>query len=316
MLKYKKTIWIALAIVFIIFLFVLKTTSLSNSLSKNKETYQRAGQENANGLSYGDLSLQDLVNKDTDGDGILDWQENLYGLDPTKKETTPGISDSVAITKLRTEQGNNIKITDTDKNSQNIANLSQTDKFSRELFATIATASQNGTMDQAAIDKLGASLADQIKNSPPRKIFSISEIKVINDNSIQALNTYNNAMDKIYKKYPGVNYTILDVLQKFMIDENNVDTSVLVKLNPIIEQINNIIGAMIKTSVPESISVLHLNFINAEERLMENLSDIQLYDSDPIVALGGISNYEVNANKLESAINSLANTIMQKLSPQ
>lgn len=195
-------------------------------------------------------------------------------------------------------------------------NLSQTDKFSRELFATIATASQNGTVDQATIDKLGASLADQIKNSPPRKIFSISEIKVINDNSVEALNSYNSAMDKIYKKYPGVDYTILDVLQKFMIDENNVDVGVLVKLDPIIKQTNNIISAMIKTSVPESISVLHLNFINAQERLVENLSDIQLYDSDPIMALGGISNYEANAYKLESNINTLGNTIMQKLSPQ
>ena len=305
MLKNKKIFLIAFAIIFLVVLFLLKTTSFF----KNKETYQRANQ--ANGLTYDNLSIEDLVNRDTDGDGIPDWEEGLYGLNPTKKETISGIPDSSAINKLKNEEPGANKITNGE--SPDIKDLTETEKFSRELFATIAAASQNGTMDQATIDQLGASLAEKIQNSPPRKVFSIFEIKTITDDGIQAFKNYNNALSAIYKKYPPTSYTILDVLQKFMLDENNVDVSALTKLDPIIEQTNKIIEAMIKTSVPQSLSSLHLNVINSLERLVENLNDIQLYDTDSIIALGGISKYEGNATKLESDLNSLANAINQKL---
>ena len=69
--------------VFAVALFLLKTTSVF----ENKETYKGAGQKN--GLTYGNITIKDLVNKDTDGDGILDWEEGLWGTDPTKKENTP-----------------------------------------------------------------------------------------------------------------------------------------------------------------------------------------------------------------------------------
>ncbi len=266
--------------------------------------------QQGNGLVYGKETLENLVNKDTDGDGIPDWEEALWGTDPFKKETTPGIPDAVAIEKLSAKGG---PASGGKKIEQSAKNLTQTDKFSRELFATVATASQNGTMDQATIEKLSVTLADHIQNSPPRKIFSIFDIKTINDNTVQAYKNYNNALKNIDTKYPAINYTILDVLQKFIIDENTVDTSALEKLTPIIGQMNKIIDAMLKTSVPQSISTLHLNVINSLQRILENISDMKLFDSDAIVALGGISKYQENATRLESDLNALANAIKRKL---
>ena len=196
--------------------------------------------------------------------------------------------------------------------NQSIENLTQTDQFSRELFSTIATLNQNGIVDQATIDKLGASLAEKIQNPIIRKVFLISDIKTINDNSVQAFINYNNALNSIFQKYPTT-YSVLDVLQEFIIDENSVDVSVLSKLNPIIEQSNKVMTAMVKMNVPQSLSVLHLNFINTLQRLVENLSDIKLYDNDSIVALGGISKYKENTTQLESDLNNLVNVIDQKL---
>ncbi len=289
-------------------LFLYKT----NFLSKNIETYQK--NSNGEGLTYENNTVADLINQDTDGDGILDWQESLYGLDLNKKETTPGIPDSEAINKLKITESNSTK--KTSESSPIVENLSKTDQFSRELFATIAAASQNGTVDQATIDQLGASLAEKIKNPVVRKVYSISDMKIVNDDSLQAFINYNNALNEIYVKYPTGNYTIIEVLQKFMIDENNVDASVLVKLDPIIKQINQVITTMVKTSVPQSISSLHLNMINSQERLVENLIDIKLYDDDAIVALGGFSKYAENATKLDTDIHALGNTVTQKFKQQ
>jgi len=308
-LKQKRVLWIVLAIVFLIVLFSLKTGFFS-SLFKDKNALQTQ----QDGLVYGNETIADLVNKDTDSDGILDWQENLYGLDPTKKETTPGTPDSLAMNKLKTGQETSTIISKNNVTAEE--NLTETEKFSRELFATVAAASQGGTVDQTTIDALGESLAERIQNSPQRKIYTTSDIKITNDNSAQAYKNYGDTLNELFVKYSTIKYGVLDVLQEFIVDENSVDIKALEKLDPIISQTNKIKSGMIKINVPQPISTLHLNVINNLEGLIENLNDIKLYESDSIMSLGGITKYGENASNLVSNLTSLTNTITQKIGNQ
>lgn len=264
------------------------------------------------GLSYGNAIVGDLVNRDTDGDGLLDWEESLWDTDPNNKDTNgDGVSDSVEIAKIKGENGasESFKLS----LGEGEENLTETDKFSREFFATVATLNQSGEIDQATVEKLSSSLAERIQNSAPRKIFTLSDIKVIQDDSVQTVKNYDNALSNIQEKYPAKG-NVMEVLQKFIIDENNVDVTVLVELDPIIEQVNKIIIELAKMSVPQSLVILHLNFLNALQGSSENVSDIKLYDTDVIVALSGISQYENNVAVLEKATRDLADAISQKLS--
>jgi hypothetical protein len=106
---------------------------------------------------------------------------------------------------------------------------------------------------------------------------------------------------------------VFDILGKFIIDENNVDENVLVKLDPIIKQTKNLIEAILKISVPESLVLEHLEFLNALERVMENTEDIRLYSTDIILSLGGISQYDKNITLLNSSLENLSNAITKKL---
>lgn len=290
---------------FLLALFLLKTTSIL----KNNETYQSINTEN--GLIYNNTTIEDLVNKDRDGDGIMDWEESLYGLDPTKKQTTPGISDENAIDKLKAEQGESLLKT-TNEDTSAVEKLTETEKFSRELFATVAATSQNGVIDQATIETISASLAEKIKNPIVRKVFLISDIKIGKDDSIQAVNNYFNTMNSVQAKYP-VKESVLSILEKFIIDENHVDTSVLVRLDGAINQTQNIINGILKISVPLSLVPLHLDLLNAGERTMENVIDMKLFDIDPIVAMGAMSKYGENLGSFQSALIALANAINKKL---
>src|SRR3990167_1711774 len=108
--------------IFLIALFLIKKTTIF----KKSTTPVVNNQEN--GLAT--MTLEELVYKDADSDGIPDWQEGLYGLDPTKKETTPGIPDSVAINKLKSEQGSSAETINESRDNQETENLTQTEKFS------------------------------------------------------------------------------------------------------------------------------------------------------------------------------------------
>ena len=278
-----------------------------NSLENNAET----------GLVYsGNEILENLITKDTDLDGVLDWEEMLWGTNPDKKDTNDdGVSDSTEIAKLKTSKeeysfGDELGL---GENNSETGELTETDKFSREFFSTVTTLNQSGVIDQATMDKLGESLAEKIKNSAPRKIFLLSDLKIIEDGSLQAIKNYNNALDNIRKKYP-VETNAMDILQKFIVDENTVDVAVLSELDPIIEQTEKIVNELAKMSIPESIAPLHLDFLNGIERLVENLNDIQLYEVDVILALSAISQYEENITTLESANNELVKILQQKLS--
>ena len=262
-------------------------------------------------MTYNTVAIGDLVNKDTDKDGILDWEEPLWGLDPTKIETTPGVPDSSVIKKLRAEQG--FEISTTEGIVENYSeNLTETEKFSREFFSTAAALSQSGVTDQETMDQIGVALAEKIQNSSPRKIFQLLDIKAINNNSAQTIETYASSLNNAYVKNP-IKGNVVDILEKFIIDENNVDGSVLEELDPIIKQTQNLINEVLKINVPESLTLQHLDFLNAMERVVENISNIRLYNSDVVLALGGISQYDKNTILLESALKNLSDAISQKL---
>jgi len=305
--KYKKILLIIFAVLFLIVVFLLKKTSLF----KNTELFNQ-GIATKNGLSISDnATIEDLVNKDTDGDEIPDWQEGLYGLDPTKKETNPGIPDSSALSKLRVEQGNDRGIITMGDSSSGTENLTQTEKFSRELFATVASLNQNGQMDQATISALANSLSERVENSVQRKVYTISDLTIVNSDTKQTIQKYSDTLNNIYLKQ-RVKKGVPTILQEFTADETNV--AKLAELDPIIKQTNQIISESLKMPVPQSLSILHLNLINDSQRLLENISDIKLFESDPIMAIGAIIQYGKNALSIASSAKSLTDTIKQRLS--
>lgn len=300
-LKQKKVILIALAVFFLCALFFTKNTDIFKNLTGR------------GGLVYsGNETVEDLVARDTDLDGVSDWEEGLFGTDPTKKDTNDdGIPDNIEIAKRRgqsLENGEfNLSLDGTDG-----GNLSRTEMFSRELFSTVAALNQAGVIDQDTIDKLSDSLVGQIQNSSSKKTFSYSDLKIIKLDNLQTIRNYNNALNNIYDRYPTKNATI-DVLYEIVIDENTFDESALAELDPIIKQTNNIINEMAKMNVPESLALSHLGLLNELQRFSENLSNIRIYDVDPVLAVGSISKYEASVANLESAASNLTKAINQRL---
>lgn len=296
-----KRILFAIAfVVIVVLLFSLNT----KSTIKNQ-----AGQ--STGLVYGDKTLSDVVNTDSDLDGVLDWEEGLWGTDPLKTDSDgDGVPDGTEVSQLKGEA--------TVANSNGVLeeeNLTETDKFSREVFTTVATLSQSGTLTQETLDGLGSSLAQQIENPTVSKVFLFSDIKTTGNNTGESARIYLNSLDAIFKKqsllykngYDGIVYTInvtfSDVLQKYLLDPES--DKAFSGLAQITKEVDDVVKSMKGLTVPSGLSVIHLDILNSFQRISENMTNVKLAIKDPIVAMGGASKYEENGMALESALNRL-----------
>lgn len=296
MLKYKRIILIASAIVFLLVLFLIK----NNSFFINIEKYSSLG-ENGEGLSYKNEAVSDLINRDLDNDGVLDWEEGLWGTDPTKKDTNDdGVLDNVEIEKIKEAAG-------TDNTPAQDGDLTETDKFSREFFATVAVLNQNGQMDQETVEKLADSLEENIKNSGQRKIFYITDLQIVENETTPAIENYVNNLGATFRNHT-LTVSVADILQESMEGED-IDVLVLNKLDPVIKHLKGIVEEMAVMKIPKSISTLHLDAINKFQKLTENLSDIKLVDTDIVVAIGAISQYEKVDEELRIATEKLITAI-------
>lgn len=290
-----------MAVVFVVVLF----------WSKNETVYKNAYQEN--GLVYnGNEKVGDLVNRDTDEDGISDWQEGLFGTDPTKKDTDGnGIPDNVEIAKMSGQMPQNgelnLNIEETNEN------LTETDRLSREIFSTVATLTQTGVIDQATIDKLSQSLSNRMQGSSEQKMFALNQLNITKTDTVQDVKNYSTALNKINEKYPIPENSILVILDRFIVNEDTVDDSALLEMEKVIKYLNAVIADMAKIDVPPSLAQSHIDVINTMQKISENTSLIKLYDTDTLLAMNGISQYGENMVVLESAIDKLEALIQERL---
>jgi hypothetical protein len=308
--KNKKVFFISIGLVFVVSIFFLK----SSSNFKNTDSARQEA-----GLIYNKQTVRDLVNRDTDGDGVPDWQEILWGTDPTKTETVDGVPDSVEIQKLKAS--GETEATSTITGTSSTADSTTTNEFSKELFSTVASLTETGGVDQNTVDTLSSSLAQQINNPVVKKVFTSSEIKISSDNSAQAIKIYGSALANLFNKYPTL-YTggvvtpiaqaLGDAMQTYLVNGNDVHA--LSKLNSTIKTIDAVIVAMTKMTVPQNLSTTHLAVLNGFEIINENLNDIQLTDTDPVVTVGAGNNFPNNIANLQGAIDKLRTMINQGLS--
>ncbi len=281
-------------------------------LTKNKTLFKNSDQAliNSDGLAYENSKVSELVNKDTDGDSVLDWEEGLWGTDPTKKDTDgDGVQDDSEITKLKSDT----KISLENSNSTSPETLTKTDQFSQDLFTTIAALTQEGAeLDQATIEKISNSLMENIENITPEKIYTATDIKIIQKEDKLVFQEYNSKIQALLKKYP-LNVDVAEVINRSLTDDGEIDVSVLKGLDPAINQLRGFTKEMLTLNTPVSLLNLHLAVMNSFEKLAENLASMKLIDSEAIVAFNAINQYVENTEIAQAAIIKLNSTLKQIL---
>ena len=148
-------------------------------------------------IPYATLGVGELVEDDADADGLKDWEEPLWGLDPENPDTDGnGVTDGEEILRIR----NSIDTSTTLAGEEDVP-LTQTGTFSQELFSLISALQENGELTDQSRASIEAEIVAFIQNGPEGTVYYKTDIKTVADTSANAL-VYIKAVDSAFAKYP------------------------------------------------------------------------------------------------------------------
>ena len=224
--------------------------------------------------------IGDPTTRDTDGDGVPDWQEIAIGLDPNKPQTKPGVPDMTAYQNIKSAVGNNTFDLEAGK-------VTDTDKVSLTIYDALASDSKknNGVSVAATQSVTGQELYNYI--AAQKKLITVYTDKDIHtiDVTLESNKDYASKMKILLadtaetKKYPSIINTYLDT-------DNTGDKTTI---TPVLAYFEKIIASLKTIPVPTAAVSTHLDILNAVQGVYQVVKTYNPTDTDPTSQVSAVS---------------------------
>ncbi len=246
------------------------------------------------------------LEKDSDGDGLKDWEETLWKTNLFNKDTDgDGTEDGEEVKKGRNPAttGPNDKI-ETQLTQRNeivgsTENPSSTDRLAQDIFAQYLLKKQQGSeitpADRQQIINSAITRSGGVLNSPQ---FTLGDIKTTGD-SPDSYRVYGNALGKAIAQNL-VSSENEAIIMKRALEENNPEE--LKKIDTIIDSYRKTLNVVLLVPAPTTIAQAHLRFINATQTIIDATVSMRMVFEDPVSALQAISSYQTTQSELERTL--------------
>lgn len=277
-------------VIALVFFLVFKLFSSKNSFFASKNT----GKLEVDRLALAGLTVNELIQKDSDSDGIPDWEETLWGTDKNNPMTFDGLTDKAYIAGKKKELNIN--------QTPNDAGLTETDKFAREFFTAYMAMKTAGTVDATTINNFSSALGQNMVNPTLIDRYSAKDIKTSDDNSAGAKTKYYESAKNLFEKYKAIGIgDELSILNN-QLTLNQDDST---KLVAIAGAYQDFASSIIKIAVPSDLGDNNLIIANSANNTGVSILNMTKVKSDPLVGLSGLSQYQKYSDELVSAVGDL-----------
>ena len=256
--------------------------------------------------------------KDSDNDGLMDWEEVLWKTDLNNPDTDKdGTLDGEEV-----KLGRNPAMAGPDdfyspenfssETSTSSEPLSETEKFSRDFISQYLAAKQiaGGNLDETTKQGLLNSLEKNIDTSIPPPVFKISDIKISTDNSKQAIKNYANQLSAILMKYVNPPPSAEIYIFKEMADKK--DQSWVEELKKNVLTYEGLKKDCLDLAVPSELKIQHLNLVNSFALLKGITEKFQNYFTDPLGSFVALQQYSTASTDLADSIIQIRNYLKNK----
>jgi hypothetical protein len=249
--------------------------------------------------------LKAIATQDTDGDGLPDWEEALYGADPNKVDTFGlGISDKEAVA-----QGLVVPkaVANIEAGSANVQNglsfTGLTAAFIGQLYAqySFAYEKNKGILSDEdllnIVETVFNAFSDAIELSGN---FITREDLTVSDSGQEALRIYAERVEAILKNgSQAVSDTETEYLRRAVQED---DFEALVSMEEIAEAYRSAAAGIVQVSVPKELAGEMLRFVNALARLGGISLDFARVKTDPLATMLALSQYPEAVSSLVYAL--------------
>ncbi len=282
----KFTIWMGIGIAVIAGVFLISRFSTASRFISEKK------------LRAEKVTLNDLWQKDTDGDGVMDWEEGLWGTDVNKAVTFDGEPDSSYIRKRREAlpAGDTAGMEGT-----------ETEKFAQEFFTSFVALKQNGQFDEKTINNLYGSIGEKIADPSLLDRYTSNNVKLSEETGVQAQAKYYDTLQGLFEKYAeaGIGDELEAVSGDITTYSSTGETNSESRLSGIADAYQEFASKMSEMSVPSSLVSHHLKIMNDANNTGVAVRNMEKMVTDPIIGLSGLSQYQKYSDDLIKAAREL-----------
>ncbi len=249
--------------------------------------------------------------KDSDSDGLPDWEEALYGTDPNNPhsvnaDVTDGQAVAQGLVKPKFSTATTTPVDASSIPGAAVGPQTVTDQFARTLFSDYLSShgSTQPTPEEIATfveRKLSTLKADQ----QVATAFNVGQVRVAGTGS-DALLAYAASVEQLYLRYQ-TNDTENEI--EYLSDASTKsDPKALVRIAVIGKAYTSIGQGLMKLSVPKELATAHLQLANSMVRLGGLITDMSYLDADPFRAVLAFQQYQDASTAMYQALSYLNNS--------
>lgn len=245
----------------------------------------------------GSKTLGEVVTKDSNKNGIADWEESLWGLDPN----ADGQKNKSQIVERRASAG-----LPTLEEAEQTVDVTETARFTRELLTTILALQQSGELTSDALVRISESMGQDLEER--REVansYSITDLSIVETNSTSARASFRQDIEMIVATYEASDIGNEFELIGVELAKEEGEPS-LASILPIADTYAELAKELIATPTPSAAAYDVLMLANASDRLARALRKISAFPTDSLLGIIGIDEYLQEQNSFDRAVENLA----------
>lgn len=258
----------------------------------------------------------EFLDKDSDNDGLKDWEEILWKTDINNPDTdNDGAPDGEEIklnkNPLKTGPDDSLPY---DANANSFAPETLTQKIGREfLFQYFSTKKDTNLTETEQLNIINSLLLNLSSNGGKIK-YELNDISVQNDNSEAKIKNYANGFARAIKPLQLIQSGELEIFIEILSNEENEqsDKIKILKTNRLLYE--KTIRDLAVISAPSNYKYIHLDFLNFFNNTAQAVSKMEEIYNDPAKAIIGVKEYSLEAEKTALLFKNFKNqTIKDKI---
>lgn len=228
--------------------------------------------------------VDEVLEIDTDQDGLKDWEEKLWGTDPNKADSdNDGISDGDEIRKIQEF------LIDTSKDNPDAPqnDKTKTGALTRDIMTIAAAINQSGSVTKESNDAITTEIANYLEKRTLAQ-YTVKDITVIDNATEKQITAYITLIKKSAERTP-LSQADVTLLENY---EANMDSNNMLPYTQTADKFKKELDIVKKIPTPEKYITAQLLYLNALEGLQSFYRDLALQEEDPAQALGAFLSAE------------------------